>query len=157
TKLVEQLNTVFCASHWDNRFITFLIVVLDPKDNSLRLVNAGHPYPIVSSLDCQTRELINRGSFPLGVTPTATYEEDLFTFEPGDIIAVMSDGLSDAMDEQGNYFTQNSVREYLKNKESFTAEELGGSLMYAIREFAGHARQSDDQCLVMIGRDKPEE
>ncbi|MDD3588246.1 MAG: SpoIIE family protein phosphatase [Thermoguttaceae bacterium] len=156
-KLVAQLNKVFCAPYWDNRFITFLIVVLDPNDNSLRLVNAGHPYPIVSSLDCQTRELINRGSFPLGVSATATYEEDLFTFEPGDILAVMSDGLSDAMDEQGNYFTQQRVREYLKNKESFTAEELGGSLMYAIREFAGHTRQSDDQCLVMIGRDKLEE
>lgn len=156
-KLVKQLNTVFCASHWDNRFITFLIVVLNPKDHTLRLVNAGHPYPIVSSLDCQIRELINRGSFPLGVTSTATYEEDLFTFAPGDIVALMSDGLSDAMNEQGDYFTQNNVREYLRNKESFTAEELGGSLMYAIREFAGHARQSDDQCLVMIGRDKTED
>ncbi|MDO5553697.1 MAG: SpoIIE family protein phosphatase [Planctomycetia bacterium] len=154
-KAVERLNHVFSDNRWENRFITFQIAVLNPATHEVRLVNAGHVRPVLSPAFGVCRELcVEKGGFPIGIIPEATYCEEVCEFLPGDILTMMSDGLSDAMNAKGEYFELSRIYQILNNPQKLDAEELSNKVIGSVRNFIGGVQQSDDQCLVAFGRNR---
>ena len=129
------------------------MLVLEPKNGVVRVFNAGHLYPVVSKTDGSV-ERIGEGfnSFPLGVVANADYPEFVYRLKEGEAISIMSDGLSDAMNEQEDLFSEARITEALRNPKGEDAANLGRRLIAAIRKFAGNAPQTDDQCLVVFRR-----
>ncbi|MBQ9128735.1 MAG: SpoIIE family protein phosphatase, partial [Thermoguttaceae bacterium] len=92
--VMERLNRVYSENHrWGDRFVTFVLAILEPATGTLRVYNAGHLYPMVAKTN-GTVEFIGEGrnGFPLGIVPDATYEETVYPLAPGDAVALMSDG-----------------------------------------------------------------
>lgn len=148
-----RLNRVFSENHWGDRFITLVMIVLEPSTGVLRIFNAGHLYPVVSKVD-GTVERIGEGfnGFPLGVVSDAEYPEFIYQLEEGESISIMSDGLTDAMNESEEQFTEERVIETLKNPEGLDAVSLGRRLVAMMRKFSDSTQQTDDQCLVVFRR-----
>ncbi len=151
--VMKRLNDIYSNNYWDGRFITFQLIVIDPEKDQIHLLNAGHVYPILSHTDGSFTELGESiTSFPLGVTSEARYDEYIFTLKEKETLAMMSDGLTDAMNSTGDYFTLTRVKEYLKNPNGLLPDQLGDRLMNEVRTFVGQTTQSDDQCLVIFGK-----
>src|SRR3954454_10832382 len=74
-RVVERLNDDLCAGRTGERFITFLLVWLDPLRHELTVVNAGHMGPLVRHSDGRV-EMIGeeRAGPPLGITGDCVYE-----------------------------------------------------------------------------------
>ncbi|MDR0611500.1 MAG: SpoIIE family protein phosphatase [Planctomycetaceae bacterium] len=150
---VKRLNRVFCEPRWDNRFITFFFGVLNPATNEIVFHNAGHVPPILVSPDGTVTMLGEpQIGLPLGVMDDTEYPESSFVIQNGQTLVIISDGITDAMNSQGQYFTTEGVLNYLKKVRTESVVEFGKNLINAIHSFAGREPQSDDQSLIVLGR-----
>ncbi len=150
---MARLNNCYTKNTWGNWFITFLLIVIELKTGNVHIINAGHVLPILSKTDgtieCLAEDVT---TFPLGVMPNNTYQEYVFQINEGEIVSMMSDGIPDAMNHLGNYFTSDRVNEYLRNPSKLSTQELGERLIKQVQDFVGSTPQSDDQCLVIFGK-----
>ncbi len=160
---MNRLNAIFCEERWDSRFITFLLTLIDTKSHVITMLNAGHNPPLLCDV-CVNGETIDLDrprvreiaddlkGLPLGVSPLSNYEQLSFTLSPGQMIAVYSDGLTDAMNMEGQTYDLARIKEMLASPRAETVDAIGRNLIDSIRRFSANAPQADDQCLVLFGR-----
>ena len=150
---MERVNRIFAENHWGDRFITLVMVVLEPATGVVRIYNAGHLYPVVSKLDGSAERIgENYNSFPLGIVEDATFPEFVYQLQHGETIALMSDGFPDALSVEDDAFGDARVAEALRNPHGDDAKTVGKRLVDVMRRFAEGTRQTDDQCLVVFRR-----
>ncbi|MDR1054132.1 MAG: SpoIIE family protein phosphatase, partial [Planctomycetaceae bacterium] len=135
---IGRLNRVFSEPRWDNRFITFFFGVLNPKTNEIVFHNAGHIPPILVSPD-GTAEMLGESiiGLPLGIMDDTEYPESSFTINTGQKLVIISDGITDAMNAQEQYFTLEGVLNYLRKSPQVNTDEFGKNLMTAVHSFSG--------------------
>lgn len=151
--VIQRLNETFCEDRWESRFITFFLAIIHPTTHRVRFVNAGHFSPILISLNKKPVLLGEEvGGLPLGVTSEAHYKEFEFTLEPDCTLAMLSDGLTDAMNANNEFFSLEGVLKVLYTNRNAKVEQLGRNLINAVQSFSGKTPQTDDQCLVLFGR-----
>ncbi len=97
-QLLTQLNRRLCG-HLHGGFATCVIVRINPN-SECTLSSAGHPAPFLND-----RELSLPGALPLGLSPTATYEDREFTLQVGDHFALYTDGLLEARNPSGELYS----------------------------------------------------
>ncbi|MCL2004760.1 MAG: SpoIIE family protein phosphatase [Planctomycetaceae bacterium] len=153
TGMMQRLNRIFCDPRWDNRFITFCFGVLDPQSHEICFHNAGHYPPILVSPEAKP-EMLGECiiGLPLGVSDDTEYPESRFTIQPGQKLVVLSDGITDAMNSQGNYFTMTGVIKHVSGMRVDSVREFGERLVSAVHSFSGRTPQTDDQSLLIVGR-----
>lgn len=150
---LERLNRIFLENHWGDRFVTLIMVILEPETGVLRIFNAGHLFPILSKNDGSVATIGDGyNSFPLGVVPDSEYPEFTYTLEEGESIALMSDGFPDAMSDKDEPFGNERVQAALRNPNGDVATTIGKRLVDSIKSFADKSNQTDDQCLVVFRR-----
>ena len=148
-----MLNRVFSENHWGDRFITLVMIILEPKTGLARIFNAGHLFPVVSRADGETVR-VGEGfnSFPLGIVLDAEYPEFVYTLHEGDATSIMSDGFPDAMNARQETFGDARVLRSLRNATNDDATTLGRRLVRDVKSFSDSCPQTDDQCLVVFRR-----
>lgn len=134
------------------RFVTTVLMVLDPQSHEVTLVNAGHMRPLLRRIDGTVQEIGNEESgLPLGVDPTSVYRECKFTMQPGDLLVLYSDGVTDAVNEEEKRFGVEGLRARLA-ADSGTASEFGERIIDNLQNYIGDQQQVDDICLLAISR-----
>ncbi|MGQ9770257.1 MAG: SpoIIE family protein phosphatase [Thermogutta sp.] len=150
---LRRLNKVFCSDRWDDRFITLLLVVLDPITHHYWLVNAGHWPALLKKNNGEVRFVgTEKTGPPLGVSDDTNYDCFVGVFEPGDLLILFTDGIVDAMNVNDESFGQERVIEVLR-RSSGSPENVGNNLVEAVHRFVGQRPQIDDMCLVVVGRE----
>jgi serine phosphatase RsbU (regulator of sigma subunit)/pSer/pThr/pTyr-binding forkhead associated (FHA) protein len=151
---VRQLNLLQTRTGGYERFVTFVVAVVDLARFSVTLVNAGHPAPI--RRQSQGNKVANLGEdivgLPLGVIDRP-YEEVVVPFEPGDTLVLYTDGVSEARNMEGEVYGAERLRAAVQNAAA-DAEAVGMALLDDVRRFAGARPQSDDMAIVCVGRKK---
>ena len=154
SNMMQRLNRIFCDARWDNRFVTFFFGVLDPSTHEICFHNAGHILPVLVSPDGSAKLLgENIIGLPLGVMENTVYPENRFTMQKGQRLVVLSDGITDAMNAKGDYFAMSGVMKFISGSKVDSVEEFGERLISAVQSFAGRTPQTDDQSLVIVGRE----
>ena len=102
---VAQLNRVFFAAGWEDRFVTLVLAVLDPLRHELTLVDAGHP-PAYLQHAGKVIQAVDEASvrLPLGVMDDAEYVQVSHALDPGDRLVLYTDGISEAMNEKNELY-----------------------------------------------------
>ncbi len=149
---MSRINTSFSRSGWQDRFVTFVLVVLDTARNELTLVNAGHMPPLLRHSGGTVESIgDDQAGMPLGVDADYQYEQYTRALAPGDFLALFTDGISEAMNEAGELYGLDRLRERLAARSVPTAE-LGRLILDDVKRFVGGRPQSDDMCLACFGR-----
>jgi serine phosphatase RsbU (regulator of sigma subunit)/pSer/pThr/pTyr-binding forkhead associated (FHA) protein len=151
TQAVSRINTTLAQLEPD-RFITFLVLVLDLADSSLTVVNAGHP-PLLRrlGLDKRVDEVGDAAiGLPLGVFDRP-YEETRMTLEPGDVLVLYTDGITEARNPRGDFFGLERLTSIVQTGPE-EVDALGQAILKEVRHFAGNRPQSDDLTLVCLTR-----
>ncbi len=148
--LGAQVNKIFLRDGLPSRFVSLVYLEVEPGAGRVRLLNAGHLPPIAALAD-GIREL-PRGAPALGLTPEAAYAEQHITLDPGDLLLVYSDGLTEARNEAGDFFGPHRLAKLLPLLRGMSAEAAGRRLLSALDRFVGEARPSDDLSLVLLRR-----
>jgi serine phosphatase RsbU (regulator of sigma subunit)/pSer/pThr/pTyr-binding forkhead associated (FHA) protein len=151
---VTKLNRVFCGSGWEDRFVTLVLAVLDPIGNQATIVNAGHMPPLLhrgkDSIQTVGAEISH---MPLGVDIQTTYEQCSIPLQPGDSLILYTDGITEAMNAGDELYTHQRLMTRLATDTDSVAM-LGRRILDDVRSFVGSRQQSDDMCLVCVGRRK---
>jgi len=146
--LGRRVNNIFYSEAFDNRYATLFFAQLEHHSGQLRYLNAGHNPPFVIRHD--TLEKLHASSYPLGMLAGAEYEEGELTMQPGEIMLAYSDGLTEAMNEQGEEFGMERLERLLPELRTLAPEEVGARVLQAAEEFMGGVRPGDDLSLAVI-------
>ena len=108
-RAVARVNERLTAMDAEGSFITLIFALLDPHSRTLELVNAGHPPPLLRKGSTGRVSAIQScTNFPVGVMPGAEFEAESFRIEPGDLVCLYSDGITEAMDAPAEKLRQRS-------------------------------------------------
>lgn len=135
-----------------HRFITFVLLQLDPETHELTIANAGHPLPIVRSAEGRVVSIGWKDSgVPLGISREQDYRELKLALEPGAAIIVYTDGVTEARSPADELFGLARL-EQLVAAVGAPAEELVKTIVREVDSFCGSRHQWDDMCLVCLRR-----
>jgi serine phosphatase RsbU (regulator of sigma subunit) len=109
-------------------------------------VNAGNPAPLVSG-----RPIAAKG-MPLGAARTSKYVDFELILEPGDTLAVLSDGLTDARNALGERFGEKRLADLAAAHSGRGAADLVAAIREALSEFQGVLDLYDDLTIVALRR-----
>jgi phosphoserine phosphatase RsbU/P len=150
---VTRLNERLCAMQVQ-RFVTMVLLVIDPKTSKAQVVLAGHMPPIHRKPDGTISEPGDEvAGLPLGITDSLPYEQLEVKIEPGDVLALYTDGINEAADASGAMYSIERLRGHLRSPAS-DPTAIGQTIVEDVRRFLGKALQNDDMCLVCFGRAK---
>ncbi len=150
---ITRLSQAFIKSGWSDRFVTFLLAVIDINTHDVTLVNAGHMPPILRHADGTVEEVGEEASgVPIGVDEDWEYEEYHLQLKPGDILTAYTDGFSEASNDRQEFYGLERLNE-LVAKPAKNVRDLGARILADVQQFVGDYKQSDDMCLLCFGRD----
>ena len=151
--LAERLNAQIVRHAPTSRFVTLFFGVLDATTGEFGYVNAGQNPPLVRRADGSYARL-STGGIALGMFQEAAYKEGCTTMNPGDVIVMYSDGITEAEDGQGQPFDEAGVERTTDAGGWGSARELGWALFAAVQVHTEERRLLDD-LTVLIARRLP--
>lgn len=134
-----------------NRYVTLFAGLLDTGDGTLTFSNAAHNRPLLVRASGGLERLDSMGTM-LGVLPELGYDEGRVTLEPGDLLAVFSDGVTEATSADDEEFGEARLAELLVSARHRPAAEIIARVNDAVREFTGGRPAEDDVTLVLVRR-----
>ena len=150
---VAAINNHMCANAVEGRFVTFVLVIIDPVAHHLTLVNAGHMSPMILTTGGPIEEFDEESvGLPIGVMEDYPFEVVERSIGAGEIFVIFTDGVDEAMNPAGDLYTLERMRNFLQAG-SRQADELGRSLLADVRAFADGRDQNDDITIMTFGRD----
>jgi serine phosphatase RsbU (regulator of sigma subunit) len=153
SRLLTRLNVQVSRHSPASRFITLFYGVYDPATGRLEFVNAGHLPPIIRRSDGRFERVGGPGGgLALGMFEHATYESQGITIEPGDLLVLFSDGITEAEDPKGRAFEDSGVEQVLIASAGQDPAAIGKALLAAAERHAGDARLADDLTALVLKR-----
>jgi sigma-B regulation protein RsbU (phosphoserine phosphatase) len=147
-KLLEVVNRSFCASTAGNHFATLFIGRYDDGTRCLTYANCGHHPPLLLRAG-GALERLSVTARAIGLFDELAATACAVTLAPGDLLAVFSDGVSEAMSPRGEEFGEARLLEVLRLHQHCPAAEAVARVIEAVRDFSG-PEQSDDVTLMLV-------
>ena len=149
--ILTAANRVLADDIGSERFITMLLVALDPDSRTLTYVNAGHPPAYVLDRTGEIRTRLTRSGVPLGIRPDTPYPPaGSVPLVPGDTILIFTDGIEEAMRMDDTMFGEERALDVIRSHLGQPAEVMVDALYRAVKDFAGDAPQLDDATAVIV-------
>lgn len=151
-EVLDRSNGVLVASARMRDFASATLMVLDPRSGRVVYCQAGHPPAFVRRATGGIEPL--RCSSPVvGALEDIGFEESEFVVEPGDVVVLYTDGLTEARDHTGAFFSEERVVRTLESTGQLDVHELVESLGGAAEQFAGGSL-ADDVAVVAFRLDR---
>jgi len=142
-RLNDHLHQVTDAS----KFATFFYGEWNAAERRLSYVNAGHYAPVV--FGSLVGRQLSEGGFPLGMFPGAEFQTGEVTLQPGDLLALYSDGLTEATSNDGEDFGDTRLQSAIEELSDRPLAEIQAGVLAAVRKWAGDELE-DDMTLLMV-------
>lgn len=148
---IERLNDRMSRLHVE-RFITFLVVVIDSASDTVSIVNAGHMAPLVrrGSDGSISEPGEEESGLPIAIDDGMEYETVEFEMVAGDIAVLYTDGINEAMNAKDEEFGIEKLRQL--TAEGGDADAVKDRIVNAVLKHVGDSPPFDDMCLVVIER-----
>jgi sigma-B regulation protein RsbU (phosphoserine phosphatase) len=147
--LMQKLNRFLCESTEPQRYVTLFYGELDPLQRRLVYVNGGHVPPFLVGAGGR-RQRLTQGGPVLGLIDDAGYELGQATLEAGDVLALVTDGVTEGFSEQDVELGDALVFDTLAAAGERGAESILDALVGAVRDSAGAAGCSDDLTALVL-------
>jgi serine phosphatase RsbU (regulator of sigma subunit) len=147
---VAALNRDMSGRFGDNRYATLFYGEFDSQTQILRYVNAGHTPPLLISAEGEVTRLSD-GDLPVGMFPDATFQERRVMVPGGCSIVVYTDGVSDALNSEGEEFGEERIMRCLTSlRRPMDAEGICKHLAGKVAEWAAGADRFDDTTILAL-------
>jgi sigma-B regulation protein RsbU (phosphoserine phosphatase) len=148
-RVFNHINRFLCGHAEVGRYATMFFGILD-RTGGLVFINAGHPSPLIVRRG-EVTELLTEGSFPVGLIAQADYTANTATLELGDTLALFSDGVTEAMDLDEQFYGVGRLREVLSAQPADApVDRVQKKVLESIADFTRGANQNDDITLLLL-------
>ena len=149
---VEALNRNIAPRCPVGKFITLFFGLLDPSTGQMLYANAGHNYPLLIRADGAVEQLRGNGMV-LGILTTSQYQAYQVDLEPGDVLVLFSDGVTEARNPAGQEeFGDERLAHFLLSHKDRPAAEMIDSLVAKVRDWSGQTAFADDFTILLVKR-----
>jgi len=148
--ILTRVNQELATSNEAAMFVTLFCGILNTKTGEIRYSNAGHNSPLRINKNREVIELPQIGGMVLGAMEGIDYEEGSFILEPGEGLFLYTDGVTEAVNMQGDFFSVEGLQAELSPISGKPLKEILSILMERIHEFSGEALQADDITMMVL-------
>jgi len=148
--VMNVLNDIVMKTAPKRILMTFFFGLLDPETQTLRFSSAGHLDPYVYRAATKRLEALSSWGFPLGVRRREAFTEHSVDFDSGDRLILYSDGLIEAIDDDGDPYGFERFEKTILSCGHMHAEDIKKTLLNSIRKFTRNRPPEDDQTLVVV-------
>jgi serine phosphatase RsbU (regulator of sigma subunit) len=149
--LITRLNVQVCRHAPGTRFITLFYAVFEPATGNMTYVSAGHMPPLLLRNDDRC-ERLSDGGIALGMFEHSTYSAGRVTLEPDELVAVYSDGITEAEDESGRPFDEAGLEAALRANRQQATPAIGAAVVRAVERHTGDTKFADDLTVLLLRR-----
>jgi len=149
--LVTRLNVQVCRHSPRSRFITLFYAVYQPLTGELTYVSAGHMPPLLLRRDGRCERLAD-GGIALGMFDHSTYTTGRAILDPDDMIAVYSDGITEAENPAGQPFDEIGLETALQANARDSLSDISAAVVRAVERHTDATRFADDLTILLLRR-----
>jgi len=146
---MAKVNYLLWESIERNQFVTAFYGILDVTNKTLTYTNAGHNPPILLNKNGDF-SFIERGSVPLGMFRDTRYHEYYLTTEPGEVLVLYTDGVTEAQNSKGEEFGRDRLAEAAKAHRQLSARELIAAVYKDVIDWTDGGGATDDVTFFVI-------
>ena len=146
---MSKVNYLLWESIERNQFVTAFYGVLDASNKTLAYTNAGHNPPLVLDKDGNSR-FIERGGLPLGMFRDTRYYEYYVSIEPGQVIVLYTDGVTEAENAEGEEYGRERLEQAVLAARSASAREMVSQIHREVIDWTGGRGATDDITFFLI-------
>lgn len=149
---LTHVNQLVCDDSHDGMFVTLFYAQISSMDGVVTYVNAGHNPPFLLRASSSEPELLMRTGMALGVDPSVLFTQRTVALEAGDFILFYTDGVPDALDDAGQEFGEDCLRELAIAHRGDSAMGMVGAIEAALKAHIGGTPPFDDITLMALKR-----
>jgi len=132
-------------------FLSAVYAILDVECGKVEFANAGHNRPLCLRSDGTLIELVTKG-IVLGLFDHISLEQTQVDLAPGDSLLFYTDGVTEAINEQGELFDTPRLKSILESSVGLCPQEILDRIVNSVFEWLGTQPQSDDLALFILRR-----
>jgi len=160
SEILNRVNLELCQDNESNMFVTIFCGILNFKSGELLYSNAGHNPPLFVRASQTPEWLKLPDGFFLGVFEEPQYHTEKIELQPGDLLLVYTDGVTEAINEEGELYNNQRLFETVRIYPDNAPEELVNNVVDSVKSFSRGVSQADDitvlaLCFKGITRDSP--
>lgn len=149
-EMAERVNEALCTSVSMDRYATFYYFIVDMAAQEMVYSNAAHGPLLVYHAHEDKFELYDTGGVPVGIARDGIYEERKAKIQPGDILVLYTDGITEAMNLQRDQYSIERLQEQVKLHQDKPVNEMTKLIYADVKAFCGTAPQHDDETLLIV-------
>ncbi len=151
--LLTRVNSLVHQTFSEEQFVSLCYCELtDTKNGLVIYANCGHNNPIFFKSQSGEHEFLEATGQMLGPFPDATFKTDNILMSAGDILLLYTDGVSEARNEQGDFYGEDRIVAMIEQHQKATAKEITRYLLEDVQIFSASAEYADDKTIVTIKR-----
>jgi len=150
--ILERVNQRTSRGNDECMFATAFCGILEPESGRLAYTNAGHNPPFALRASGEVEGLAYACAPALGIADEASYTIYDLTLKPGDALFMYTDGVTEAMDRGGAFFSEGRLRTALARGAPAGARDLAASVIAQVAAFTGDIPPADDIAVLVIRR-----
>jgi phosphoserine phosphatase RsbU/P len=152
--LLQWVNRGITGKVDTDHFATLGLAALDASTGEIEFANAGQQPAIVYRADADAVQAVEIKSVPIGVERATAFESRRFRLGPGDILALYTDGIVEAVNAQGKQFGRKNLGASIRECRDLEPDRIVERVRSDVLDFAGQTRQHDDQTLLIVKRSR---
>jgi sigma-B regulation protein RsbU (phosphoserine phosphatase) len=150
-ELLSAVNIVLSRDNRHGRFMTMLLVLLEPEQGKLRWASAGHDCPLIYEPRAEEFIELEGGDIPLGVDADIKYEEYTFpALNPHQVMVLGTDGIWEARNAKNELFGKERLKDILKKTSDKSAREIARAIDQTLADYMGDSPSLDDVTFIVV-------
>lgn len=157
--LMRDLNDAFGLADLDGRFATAVVLGYYREEGLMAFTNAGHPPPLWYRSATGRWEWLEEAEptlgqlhgLPVGLIPGTSYRQTLVAIEPGDMLVLYTDGVTEARGRDGEMLGQSGLRDWVSSLEVVQPQALGEALVAKLQNYRA-GEPDDDETVIVLQR-----
>lgn len=150
-EFLSRLNRHLFESSAESKFVTLVLAELETDRGHLRFLNAGHPPGLLRRRGGAIEQLPS-GGLPLGLFATGTWRQNSVELEPGDLVCLYTDGVTEAESPSGEEFGLERLTSILEQDRTSGLEALRDTIAAELDAHTGGGTLGDDTTLLLLVR-----
>src|SRR5215471_173751 len=151
SEVMGEINQYIFENSPSNKFLTLFYGDVDPEKGTFNYSNGGHNAPIFVRSSGEV-ERLDKGGLPIGMMQVSVYQEESVVFEPGDVLVIYSDGITESINERDEEFDEERLIDVVKNNLGRSASGIRDRIDEGLSRFVGTTAPVDDMTLMIIKR-----
>ncbi|WP_405295692.1 PP2C family protein-serine/threonine phosphatase [Methanobrevibacter sp.] len=150
SQMIEKVNNLAYERNDEELFVTSWIGKLNLKSGKLSYVNAGHNQPLIKHDSNDFEYLDTRPNLVIGGMEDMKYTEHEINLNPGDMIFLYTDGVTEANDNYDEFYGENRLKEIINKNKDEKLSDIINEINKDINKFCNNNEQFDDTTMMII-------